>query len=163
MMDNSLGRMERLVLAFDAPPLDLLYRAAVGYVVMPAYQWLGSPWMDRGTQPYAWALFGTLLVVLAASRVAPLVLRVGLPFPRAIKNAWAERRQLAKHADSYQWRKMLGVGLGWAAWCLQARLPPGAVPFIGALACVASGVLGWVAWWSRSVHKVPTDQPAQVH
>ncbi|HEX6397721.1 MAG TPA: hypothetical protein VFZ95_09870 [Steroidobacteraceae bacterium] len=158
MMDSPSSRMERIILAFDAPPVDMLYRALVGYVVMPFYEWLGD-----GAHTM-WGLLGALLVVLAGSRIAPMIVRRLLPFSAAVKTVWAERRQLAKHVDSYQWRKMLGVGLGWAIWCLQTRTPIVAAPFVAALACMAAGIAGWIFWWGRATrHKVPTDQPAQVH
>jgi hypothetical protein len=150
--------MERIILAFDAPPVAMLYRALIGYVVMPVYEGLG-----HGAHT-VWGLVGALLLVLAGSRTLPMVFRRLLPFSAAVKSVWAERRQLAKHVDSYQWRKMLAVGLGWAAWCLQTRTPIAAAPFVAALACAGAGLAGWIFWWGRATrHKVPTDQPAQVH
>lgn len=157
-MEPTLSRLERTLLLLDAPPFDLLYRGLAGFAIMPVYESSGRRFHTVG------GLVGAWLLVMAASRIAPMVLRVSLPFSAALKAAWSERRQLAKHVDSYQWRKMLGVGLGWAIYCLVARTAWGDMTFIGAFACIAAGIAGWIFWSLRHArYRVPTAKPAQVH
>lgn len=157
-MQPTLSRLERTLLLCDAPPFDLIYRGLVGYAITPVY---GLLWPGDHTVR---GLLAAWLLVLAASRIAPMVSRIVLPFSGALKAAWSERRQLAKHVDSYQWRKLLGVGLGWAIYCLVAGAARGDMSFIGAFACIAAGIAGWIFWSLRHArYRVPSSKPAQVH
>ena len=132
-----------MVLALETPPWDSTYRALIGYGIMPLYLQL------FGGNVVPWKLFVFFLVVLAALRIVPGVLRRVLPFPREVKTVWADRRALAKRYDSYQWRKLFGLGLGWLAYLLVAGRAQD-VPLFLSIACIASGALGQLFWFKRS-------------
>ena len=106
---------DRLLLSIEAIPISVLWRAALGFGLMPAYSAvLGLVgWRDSTA-----ALLLFLLAVLVALRMAPAVLRRLLPVSKEVSQAWAHRRVLAKSYDSFQWRKLLGLGLGWLTWML---------------------------------------------
>ena len=106
---------DRVLLSIEAIPISVLWRAAIGFGLMPAYfVVLGLVgWRDSTA-----ALLLFLLAVLVALRMAPAVLRRLLPVSKEVSQAWAYRRVLAKSYDSFQWRKLLGLGLGWLTWML---------------------------------------------
>jgi|KBSSwiStaDraftv2_1062776.scaffolds.fasta_scaffold376759_2 hypothetical protein len=106
---------DRVLLSIEAIPISVLWRAAIGFGLMPAYfVVLGLVgWRDSTA-----ALLLFLLAVLVALRMAPAVLRRLLPVSKEVSQAWAHRRVLAKSYDSFQWRKLLGLGLGWLTWML---------------------------------------------
>jgi hypothetical protein len=132
-----------MILALENPPWDSLYRAVIGWFLMPAYLRLA------GTDAAHWIIFAFFLAVLAALRVVPGLLRRVLPFSRELKSVWAERRALAKRYDSYQWRKLFGLGLGWLAFLVVAGLAQG-VPLLLAVASLVAGALGLAFWHQRS-------------
>ena len=131
--------MGKLILGLETLPWNILYRVAIGYGVMPAAM------MVHGATPAPSQLFIALLVVLVSLRIIPGVLRRVLPFGRDVKNVWAERRALAKRYDSYQWQKLFGIGVGWAAYLFLHRRTSGA-PVALAAACVVSGAIGMMFW-----------------
>ena len=106
---------DRVLLSIEAIPISVLWRAAIGFGLMPAYfVVLGLVgWRDSTA-----ALLLFLLAALVALRMAPAVLRRLLPVSKEVSQAWAHRRVLAKSYDSFQWRKLLGLGLGWLTWML---------------------------------------------
>ena len=53
-----------------------------------------------------------LLAGLFLLRLVPAALRRLLPFSTETQDVWRERRRLGKRYDSYQWRKLLWIGLG---------------------------------------------------
>jgi len=132
-----------MVLALESFPLDILYRAAIGWSLMPAYLRFSSG--ERAE----WKLFVLLLLVLVALRIVPGVLRRALPVSQAVKEVWAERRALARRYDSYQWRKLFGLGLGWLAQLVvSGENWSGARIMAGA--CLAAGALGLAFWCKQS-------------
>jgi hypothetical protein len=112
-VDRMPNSRDRILLSIETFPLDILYRVVIGFGLMPGYVYLLAiaGWRDTTT---LLALY--LLAVLVALRVIPALLRAVLPISREVRQAWAERRALAKAYDSFQWRKLLGLGLGSLAW-----------------------------------------------
>lgn len=106
---------DRVLLSIEAIPISVLWRAGVGFGLMPAY-FVVLGLVGRRDSTAALLLF--LLAVLVALRMAPAVLRRLLPVSKEVSQAWANRRVLAKSYDSFQWRKLLGLGLGWLTWML---------------------------------------------
>jgi hypothetical protein len=86
-----------------------------------------------------------LLAILLMLRVAPVLIRRLVPFSDWAQRTWAERRELSRRYDSYQWRKLLWVGLGlalyvalsWEATSLRIAI---------SLTCILAGALGLARW-----------------
>ena len=131
--------MGKLILSLETLPWNILYRVAIGYGVMPA-----AMWVHGDTQTLA-QLVTVFLVILVSLRIVPGVLRRFMPVGREVKTVWAERRALAKRYDSYQWQKLFGLGVGWAAYLFLHRRTSGA-PVALAGACVVSGAIGMMFW-----------------
>ena len=131
--------MGKLILGFENPPWDVLYRVVIGYSIIPVTVHL------VGQSPAALQLLAVFLAVLVSLRIIPGVLRRVLPFPREVKNAWAERRAVAKRYDSYQWRKLFGIGLGWVGHLVISGKTVG-TPILMAGACLSAGAVGFACW-----------------
>jgi hypothetical protein len=131
--------LERSLISLDSWPSSALSRMALGSVIPPAFGVLS------GGRDGVWTslvLFGGLLVML---RVVPAVLRRVLPFSVEAKKLWAERRQIAKRHDSYQWQKLFWMGLGLLPYAaIGDRLITGerVVTFI----CLIGGGAGLLLW-----------------
>src|SRR5467141_259383 len=97
---------ERFLINLDSWPWSAISRVAFGLCIPPVFGALsgGPDWVLTSL-----ALFLGLVVVL---RVFPVVLRRVLPFSVEAKELWAERRNIAKRHDSYQWQKLFWIGLG---------------------------------------------------
>ena len=129
--------MGKLILGFENPPWDVLYRVVIGYLIMPVTVHL------VGNPPGALQLLAVFLAVLVSLRIIPGVLRRVLPFSHEVKNTWAECRAMAKRYDSYQWRKLFGIGVG---LCLYVPRNFQYSAFYLALACIIAGLAGDYVW-----------------
>jgi hypothetical protein len=135
----TLGTIDRFVLSLDEGTPGALYRAAIGFVTIPAMQFvLVSNAAD-------WALVFFLLLVLVLLRVIPAVIRKVLPFSAALREAWSVRRRIAKLYDSYQWQKLTWIGVGLSLYLVasgQGR------PMQIALAafCLVTGACATMRW-----------------
>ena len=134
---------ERAIIGLEYLPWSIFYRAAVGYWIVPLY----SLWADQ-TQAL-WKMWVIFVAMLAALRIAPAVARRVLPFSAETKAIWAQRREWAKRFDSYQWQKLLGIGLGWLAGILSSENAPQGTAAL-AIACTFAGAAGLVIWRWRS-------------
>ena len=134
-----IGSVGKMVLALETPPWDSAYRALFGYGLMPAYLHL------FGRNGATWKLLVFFLAVLVTLRIVPGILRRVLPFSREVRVIWADRRVLAKRYDSYQWRKLFGLGLGWLT-CLFVSGEGWIGARFLACTCLASGAFGLVLW-----------------
>jgi hypothetical protein len=134
-----LSSVDRLLLGIENIPWSILYRAAIGWSLMPVY--------DRLIGDIASVkLVGFFFLVLVSLRIAPGLLRRVLPFSRAVKNEWAVRRAISKRYDSYQWQKLFGLGLGWLGYLLTSGTARN-VPMILAAGCLVSGAIGLFFWY----------------
>jgi hypothetical protein len=59
-----------------------------------------------------WIDLVLFLALLIGLRIGAAVLRKLLPFSAEARKIWLDRRQIAKLHDSYQWQKLLWIGLG---------------------------------------------------
>jgi hypothetical protein len=118
---------------------DTLYRAVLGCLAVPALV------HTVGEQRADWALVPFLLAGLLVLRIVPILLRRLVPFKESAQRAWAERRQLGRRYDSYQWQKLLSVGIGLALYALYSGETT-AVRLAISSTCLLSGALG-LAWW----------------
>jgi hypothetical protein len=119
--------------------LPALFRVALGVLLIPVFGW------SRAGGESAWSLWLFFLFVLLALRIVPAVLRHILPFSQETQRTWFARRVLAKRYDSYQWRKLLWIGLGLSAY-LAVRGEAAPAQDLLATVCLVGGVLGEVAW-----------------
>jgi hypothetical protein len=108
---------ERLLIRMDEFPAAALYRALVGYLLFPSFEALAG-----GTAP-GWTIAVWFVAVLVMLRGAPAVVRRIVPFPAPVQTEWARRRQLAKRCDSYQWRKLLWLGIGELIYVVSSQHP----------------------------------------
>jgi hypothetical protein len=62
-----------------------------------------------------------------------------------VRAVWAERRQMAKRFDSYQWQKLLWIGIGLTLRLAWSDRRPAALLAL-AVACLGAGALGLATW-----------------
>ena len=134
-------RTERLLLALEERPWNVVYRMAIGFSAFPLYRGL------YGFHASGWSLACFLLAGLFLLRLVPAVLRRLLPFSAETQDVWRERRRLGKRYDSYQWRKLLWIGLGIGLSVLLSHSTKrGTVGVVTALLFLVPGLAGWIAW-----------------
>jgi hypothetical protein len=136
---TSMNALEKAVVRLDEVPWSAIYRIAFGFLLIPISTWLFG---DAGTRRMLVPVMFSLLILI---RLIALVGRAVLPFSRDVKTLWYERRQLGKRYDSYQWRKLVWIGLGLAIAIpfFQVLRP---VPVIVTACCLASGAAGSLVW-----------------
>jgi len=135
---------DRLFVALDESPSAQVGRLAFGSAVVPLWARLA------GDAAPGWTLALFFLVALATLRVVPLIVRMVIPFTEGTKTIWAERRQLAKRYDCYQWQKLLWIGLGMLTSAIVTGERSAAVVLLTAI-CLVSGAAGSIAWRRRSM------------
>jgi hypothetical protein len=136
---HEIGRIESALLSIDDGVLGVLYRVAIGFVTMPAMLLLS------GNDASEWALVPFLLSVLLLLRIVPAVVRKLVPFSGTVQEVWAARRRTAKRYDSYQWRKLLWIGVGLALYAATSgQFSPALIAVCST--CLAAGAAGMVSW-----------------
>ena len=134
---------ERLLVLIDQPPWSDLYRVGIGYVMLPLFFYM------FGKEAADWYLVLWFIGILVALRLLPVVCRKVLPFSREVKDVWSERRQTAKHFDSYQWQKLSWFGIGLAGYVVLSGTFDGLVCALTVF-CLLSGGVGVLMWWRRT-------------
>ncbi|HXF52637.1 MAG TPA: hypothetical protein VNK52_00805 [Hyphomicrobiaceae bacterium] len=136
-----IGAIERFLLEIDEGVFGALYRAIIGFAALPAMRLL------LGDGASDWFIVPFLLAILLALRLVPAVLRKLLAFSQPVQEVWAARRRLAKQYDSYQWRKLLWIGVGLALYtALSGQFSTGGLAT--SAFCILGGALGTVRWWA---------------
>jgi hypothetical protein len=131
--------LERILVDLDSAPWGAIARVALGLGMLPAFRTLTGG-NDRAL--IVVVLFVGLLVSL---RVVPAVLRHTLPFSAEAKTIWAERRNIAKQYDSYQWQKLFWIGLGMLPYAVVGGgLRSGELAVL--LFCLVGGGAGLLLW-----------------
>jgi hypothetical protein len=96
--------------------------------------------------------------MLVAVRLVPFIFRRLLPFSREVTSNWSRRRRLAKRFDSYQWQKLLWIGVGLTSYIVVAADYGGSSCALAAF-CLLSGGFG-LAIWSRVRMATPSTMTA---
>jgi len=134
--------LDRILISVDRTPFDAVIRALLGFACIPLLSWLHQDVRS------GWTLTIGLLLLMLSLRVVPVFLRKLLPLSAEAKAVWAERRQLAKRYDSFQWQKMFFIGLGMAGYMLFSRkLFPSTIAVSSF--CVLAGAIGLVRWYMQ--------------
>jgi hypothetical protein len=129
---------ERVLLLVERLPWSAVYRAALGYAVVPTYVAVFG-------LPPGWGVILWFLAVLVALRMSCAVARKAFPFSAQARDEWAKRRMLAKRFDSYQWQKLTWFGVGLAVQAFVSGAVGGAVGAL-TMACLIGGFLGLITW-----------------
>ena len=101
-----MSSLERFLVRLDGGIWGAIFRVVLGLAMLPAFRALS------GGRDRIWITLALFFGLLIALRVAPALLRRALPFSDEAKQIWAERRNIAKQHDSYQWQKLFWIGLG---------------------------------------------------
>ena len=130
---------EQLLIDLDSEGWSSISRVALGLAILPAFRALSG----GSNRPLAFA--AVFLGVLVALRLVPAVLRRILPFSAEAKAIWAERRNVARQYDSYQWQKLFWIGLGLLPYAFIGRGLDEA-ELIATLICLLGGGTGLFLW-----------------
>jgi hypothetical protein len=139
--------VDRLLLGFDVGVAGALWRAALGALLVPAL---------RAVHPAAGIAFAlaVLVAVLFAVKAVAAVARRALPASPQVRAHQEWRRNLARVHDSYQWRKLLWVGLGmFAASTLHGPRARWERPL--AAACLGAGLTAELLWRRKRLANAP--------
>jgi len=139
-----LPAYERITLRIEQYPWSGFYRIGLGCVLPLLYCRISSKGVSE------WFLVLWFLSCLFALRLFPAVLRNVFPFSKEVKGIWAERREIAKRYDSYQWRKLIWFGIGMACYVVLSGTWNAVVVALTAF-CVLGGGIGVFVWRKRSV------------
>jgi hypothetical protein len=141
-----MQHLERYLVELDSGPSSAVSRVALGLCIPPVFRALS------GGSDQIWIDVALFLALLIGLRVIPAVLRKVLPFSAEAKKVWLDRRQIAKRYDSYQWQKLLWIGVG--------LLPYGVVggglkigETVLTVICLIGGGAGWLIW--RRINAAP--------
>src|SRR5215470_10700090 len=98
--------MEHFLIRLDSWPWSAIWRITLGFCIPPVLRML------PGGGDAVWTTLVLFIGLLALLRIVPALLRRALPFSAEAKELWAERRDVAKRYDSYQWQKLFWIGIG---------------------------------------------------
>jgi len=145
--------LERLLFFFERPPWPDAFRIMFGY-------FLGASWSRLRDNTPSWSVFPYFLMMLIALRLAPAIVRRLVPFGAQLQATWFEKRQLAKRFDSYQWRKLIWLGVGLTIYVLLSGQLVGHVIIVTVI-CLLSGASGLWMWERHS--RLPDGTDMKVH
>ena len=103
-MDMRTG-LEKVLINLDIGAPGAFLRIVLGILFVPAIE-VVHPETGLGT------LSASLLALLFAIKVLAAVARRVSSASAVVRSHWEWRRNLARHYDSYQWRKLLWFGVG---------------------------------------------------
>lgn len=139
---SPMSALDRALLAVETFPWSALYRAAIGYALIPLPIALTAEMDD------SWVMVLWFLAVLGSLRLVPALIRKAWRFSPELSARWQERRMMAKRWDSYQWRKLFWIGIGLGAFIVSNDR--WTVPLTAlAVFCFAGGTAGLVIFRLR--------------
>jgi hypothetical protein len=143
--------LEKMLIAIEEYPWVIAYRTAVGFIVLPLFGMLMG-----NSDSVALLLF--VVFVLLALKIGPAILRRLIRFSNEAESIWATRRRFGKRYDSYQWRKLLWIGLGLAGYMGVSGERRADVVALS-IFCVLAGAAGAAMWRRRyrniaSAHRI---------
>lgn len=143
-----MNLLERTLSKLDTAPWGALYRAAIGYALVPSLSVL------TGGADAGWWLLPWFVAVLVGLRVLPALLRKRWKVSPELSATWLDRRVMAKRYDSYQWQKLLWIGVGLGAYLArQGQLSRPAV--LLAMFCLGGGIAGSLVFRMRMKARHP--------
>lgn len=131
--------LESILIRLDETPFEAVWRMAFGFVVLPVLEFLSG---DRDRVAFYFIAF---LLILAALRVGPAVLRKVVPFSAEATALWKAKRFTAKEFDSYQWQKLFWIGIGMLVHAI-SRGDLGMGERVIAAFCLFGGGAGQLTW-----------------
>ena len=134
---------ERCALLLDEYPWSVFWRVGVGFVMPPLFSRLCD------NEYHVWCVTGLFVGILLSLRLVTAIMRKLLPFSKEVRVIWDERRQMAKRFDSYQWQKLLWLGVGMACYAMISEKVGGVVGAL-ILFCLIGGGIGVLLWVRRS-------------
>jgi hypothetical protein len=138
-MRKSINLIEKILVYAEQAPWYAIYRAIIGFVMIPlSFRLCGK---DASNREQAVILAGSLL----ALRFVPAILRHVLPFSKEIRMLWSRQRLMAKRYDSYQWRKIFWIGLGLFGYRTYSSGLYSAQIILECF-CLLTGALGLIIW-----------------
>jgi hypothetical protein len=150
-----IGTIDRFLLKLDDGVFGGVFRVLIGFSILPAMSLL------LGNEVSEWTLIPFILAILVLVRVIPAIVRKLVPFSTEVRNVWAARRRIAKRHDSYQWRKLMWIGIGLAMYMVASgQFSPYRIVICAA--CLLTGATGMARWRAVSADgkhpSLSTDQ-----
>jgi len=146
----SKSMLERTLISFDVGVPGAVLRIALGFLLMPALQRLRL-------DPRPWTVVAALLVMLFAVKVFAAVGRCVVQATNVVRQHWEWRRNLARYHDSYQWRKLVWVGIGLLIGAVLGSPGTTIQWVLGAVCCMAGGAAE-VLWRRQQLGVTPPHQ-----
>ena len=143
MTTRVLGYLELPLLRLEKPPLQGVYRGAIGFLIFPLYHRLFGP---NSEHLVLWFFGGVLLALM----LVPALIRRLLPFSETAQECWAKQRRLGKRYDSHQWRKLFWIGLGLSGYTIILGNLMGLSGLL-ALLCLVIGGIGLLVWGNKGI------------
>ena len=143
----STGLLETVLMNVDIGPPGALLRVALGFLLLPTLQLLTPA-------PGRWTAVGSFLFMLLAVKAAAAIARRVLPVSAVVRSHWEWRRELARHHDSYQWRKLLWIGIGLLTGAAVGGSGTTIQWMLGAV-CVLAGGVAEVFWRRQGLPIAP--------
>ncbi len=139
--------LEKLLLNLDVGVGGAILRVALGAILVFVLGLFPGVSSVAAAGSLAFLLFGVKLVTAVARRLVPA--------SAAVRSGWEWRRSLARHYDSYQWRKLLWYGSGILVMAGVTDTRAAWEATLGA-ACVLSGAIAELLWRRKGLTSVPS-------
>jgi hypothetical protein len=140
--------LEKVLINLDIGAPGALLRVILGALLVPAVEVVHP-------QAGPWILSAALLVLLFALKVIAALARRRFSASALVRSHWEWRRKLARYYDSYQWRKLLWIGVG---IMISAALgwPGTRAQWVLGAVCTAAGGVGEIAWRRHRLGLAPS-------